>query len=114
MSIDVSSICLDYDGSVVLKDISLEVKSGEILALVGPNGAGKSSLLNIMSGNNKPNAGTVKYNGGAKTISERATLRSLMGQNAPIVYDYTVSDVIEMGWIQSNFLDRVKLNFMMK
>ena len=60
MSIDVSSICLDYDGSAVLKDISLEVKSGEILALVGPNGAGKSSLLNIMSGNNKPNAGTVK------------------------------------------------------
>ena len=78
MSIDVSSVCLDYDGSVVLKDISLEVKSGEILALVGPNGAGKSSLLNIMSGNNKPNAGTVKYNGvplDKITISERATLR---------------------------------------
>ena len=107
MSIDVSSVCLDYDGSVVLKDISLEVKSGEILALVGPNGAGKSSLLNIMSGNNKPNAGTVKYNGvplDKITISERATLRSVMGQNAPIVYDYTVSDVIEMGWIQSNLI----------
>ena len=105
MSIDVSSICLDYDGSVVLKDISLKVKSGEILALVGPNGAGKSSLLNIMSGNKKPNAGTIKYNGtplNSITISERATLRSVMGQNAPIVYDYTVSDVIEMGWIQSN------------
>ena len=29
-----------------------------------------------------------------------------MGQNAPIVYDYTVSDVIEMGWIQSNLLNR--------
>ena len=114
MSIDVSSVCLDYDGSVVLKDISLEVKSGEILALVGPNGAGKSSLLNIMSGNNKPNAGTVKYNGvplDKITISERATLRSVMGQNAPIVYDYTVSDVIEMGWIQSNLFRSSETKF---
>ncbi|MDA9719534.1 ATP-binding cassette domain-containing protein [Betaproteobacteria bacterium] len=114
MSIDVSSICLDYDGSVVLKDVSFTVEPGEILALVGPNGAGKSSLLNIMSGNKKPNAGTVKYDGtllNKISISERATLRSVMGQYAPIVYDYSVSDVIEMGWIQSNLFKSSETKF---
>ncbi len=105
MSITISSVCLEYDDSVILKDISLKITPGEILALVGPNGAGKSSLLNIMSGNQKPISGLVKYNGTPLeeiSISERSTLRSVMGQNAPIVYDYTVSDVIEMGWIQNN------------
>ena len=89
MSVDVSSIFLSYGESVILKDISLQVVPGEIFALVGPNGAGKSSLLDIMSGNRKPNAGEVKYNGTSLSeisILERSTLRSVMGQNAPVVY----------------------------
>ena len=105
MSVDVSSICLSYGESVILKDISLQVLPGEILALVGPNGAGKSSLLDIMSGNKKPNAGEVKYNGtplSEISILERSTLRSVMGQNAPVVYDYTVLDILEMGWVDRN------------
>ncbi len=43
----------------VLKDINLEVKSGEFIALVGPSGCGKSTLLAIIAGLEKASAGTI-------------------------------------------------------
>jgi lipopolysaccharide transport system ATP-binding protein len=52
-----------YDGSEVLKDISLKVKKGESLAIIGKNGAGKSTLLKIISGVIKPTSGEVIVNG---------------------------------------------------
>jgi len=47
----------------VLKDVSLEVKSGEIVALMGPNGMGKSTLLGVISGMLNPVRGHVEING---------------------------------------------------
>jgi ABC-2 type transport system ATP-binding protein len=44
----------------VLKDISLEIPSGQVLGLLGPNGAGKSTLMKILIGLWKPNAGSVE------------------------------------------------------
>lgn len=44
-----------------LKDINLEIAKGEFLALCGPSGSGKSTLLNILSGIDKPTAGTVMF-----------------------------------------------------
>jgi ABC-2 type transport system ATP-binding protein len=49
-----------YDnGFKALKDINLEVKQGEILAMLGPNGAGKTTLISIICGIVKPSSGTV-------------------------------------------------------
>ncbi|MBU3916953.1 ATP-binding cassette domain-containing protein, partial [bacterium] len=45
----------------VLHDIKLEVKPGEIVALLGSNGAGKTSLLNAISGVLKPDKGTLRF-----------------------------------------------------
>lgn len=44
----------------VLKDISLEIPSGQVLGLLGPNGAGKSTLMKILIGLWKPDAGSVE------------------------------------------------------
>jgi len=44
-----------------LKDINLEIAKGEFLALCGPSGSGKSTLLNILSGIDKPTAGSVMF-----------------------------------------------------
>src|ERR1700722_11393257 len=58
---------VDYylpDGRMLLSDASFRVGQGERLALVGPNGAGKSTLLKIISGELKPDAGTVTTSGG--------------------------------------------------
>src|SRR5690554_3650339 len=52
-----------YPGVVALKDVSLEVKKGEILALIGENGAGKSTLIKTCSGAVIPTSGKIVING---------------------------------------------------
>jgi ribose transport system ATP-binding protein len=53
----------EYPGVVALKDVSLEVKKGEILALIGENGAGKSTLIKTCSGAVIPTSGKIIVNG---------------------------------------------------
>ena len=53
---------------MALKNIDLEIREGEFMALVGPSGSGKSTLLNIMSGLDIPSEGYVKL--GGKDISK--------------------------------------------
>ncbi len=47
----------------VLKDVSIDINSGEMMAIVGPSGAGKSTLLHILGGLDKPNEGVVTFEG---------------------------------------------------
>src|SRR6476660_4299656 len=47
----------------VLRDISIEVRAGEVLCLLGDNGAGKSTVIRILSGVHKPSSGTVEMDG---------------------------------------------------
>ena len=39
-----------YDGTVVLKDITLDIEDGEIVSILGPSGCGKTTLLNLILG----------------------------------------------------------------
>ena len=58
--ITINNLSKVYDnGFKALKDVSLEVKQGEILAMLGPNGAGKTTLISIICGVVKPSSGTV-------------------------------------------------------
>lgn len=62
--INVSKVSYEYsDGSMALKDISMEIKSGEKVAILGPNGAGKSTLFQLFNGILKPTSGTIRVNG---------------------------------------------------
>jgi ABC-2 type transport system ATP-binding protein len=65
-------------GFQALKDVSLDIRRGEIFALLGPNGAGKTTLINIVCGIVKPSAGTVKVDG-HDILSDYRTTRSLIG-----------------------------------
>ena len=56
-------ISKEYPGVQALKDVSLEVKKGEILALIGENGAGKSTLIKTCSGAVIPTSGKIIVNG---------------------------------------------------
>jgi len=61
--LEVSGVSLAFGGTLAVRDVSITVAPGEILAIVGPNGAGKSSLVEIISGAMKPAAGRVIFNG---------------------------------------------------
>jgi NitT/TauT family transport system ATP-binding protein len=54
---------LDYDGRPVLKDLSLSIRRGEIVAVLGPSGCGKTTLLNIVAGFLHTSSGVALVNG---------------------------------------------------
>jgi branched-chain amino acid transport system ATP-binding protein len=64
------NITLRFGGVVAIKDISFDIREGEIRAIIGPNGAGKSSMLNVISGFYHPQEGEVWYQG-----ARRPTMR---------------------------------------
>ena len=56
-------ISLSFKAIMAVCDIGFEVRPHEVCALIGPNGAGKSSLLNIVSGVYRPQAGRITFDG---------------------------------------------------
>ncbi len=57
----ISNLSKNIDGKPILKNISFEIKQGEILGLLGPNGAGKSTLFNLIIGKISPDNGEIFY-----------------------------------------------------
>jgi len=77
--ISVSNLSKTYaSGFHALKNVSLDVKEGEILALLGPNGAGKTTLISLICGIVTPSIGSVLVDGQDIITNYRAT-RSLIG-----------------------------------
>ena len=60
---EMKNITLRFGGVVAIKDISFDIRDGEIRAIIGPNGAGKSSMLNVISGFYVPSEGEVWFKG---------------------------------------------------
>ena len=65
--LSVANLDLFYGDAQALADVSLEVRKGEIVAIVGANGAGKSSLIRTVAGIERARGGRIVFNG--KTIS---------------------------------------------
>ena len=59
----VADLSAGYQGVPVVRELSLHVRPGEVVALLGPNGAGKTTTLETIAGLNRPIAGTVKLSG---------------------------------------------------
>ena len=60
---EMRNITLRFGGVVAIKDVSFDIREGEIRAIIGPNGAGKSSMLNVINGFYHPSAGEVWFRG---------------------------------------------------
>ena len=60
---EMKNITLRFGGVTAIKDISFDIREGEIRAIIGPNGAGKSSMLNVISGFYVPQEGEVWFRG---------------------------------------------------
>jgi branched-chain amino acid transport system ATP-binding protein len=58
-SLRASAVSRSFAGVQALRDVSLELRQGEVVGLIGPNGAGKSTLVNLLSGFDRPTSGQV-------------------------------------------------------
>jgi sulfate transport system ATP-binding protein len=82
MGIEVRGLRKTFGSFVVLNDVSLNVASGELVALLGPSGSGKTTLLRIIAGLETPDAGSVLLEG------EDATARNARDRRVGFVFQH--------------------------
>ncbi len=101
MLLELSRINTFYDVFQAIFDVSIEVKSGEIVCLLGRNGAGKTTTLSSIVGLNKPRSGSIKFKG--EEISGTDPYRIarkgiyMVPENRLIFTDLTVKENLELG-----------------
>jgi sulfate/thiosulfate transport system ATP-binding protein len=82
MGIEVRNLSKVFGRHAALRDVSLTVNSGELLALLGPSGSGKTTLLRVIAGLEAPDAGTVHFDG------DDATDRSATDRRVGFVFQH--------------------------
>lgn len=92
----------EYPGVVALKDVTLELKPGEILALIGENGAGKSTLIKCCSGAVIPTSGKIIVNGKEFT----SMTPQLAAENGIAIIYQEFNNVKELSAAENLFLGR--------
>ncbi|MBI1213404.1 MAG: heme ABC transporter ATP-binding protein [Alphaproteobacteria bacterium] len=100
MSLKGSELSVRAGGKPILRRASLEVRPGELVAIVGPNGAGKSTLLKALAGENSNLLGSVVLNGRALKhwrAEEIALQRAVLPQSPGLAFPFRVWDVVELG-----------------
>ena len=110
---DLRNITLRFGGVEAIKNISFDIREGEIRAIIGPNGAGKSSMLNVISGFYKPQEGEVYFRGEKRPplkpyqVARQGVARTF--QTIALFEGMSVLDNImtgRMGHIKSNMLSQ--------
>jgi branched-chain amino acid transport system ATP-binding protein len=66
-TLEVTGLAFAYDGALAVRDVSINVQPGEIVALLGANGAGKSTTVRMIAGVLNPQKGTIRFGGEALT-----------------------------------------------
>ncbi len=96
-----NSLSFSYGKQSVLTDISLELKSGTLTALVGPNGAGKSTLLRLLQGQCLPHQGEIFLD--KKPLKENRRQIALMPQRSSINWNFpiTVEELVGLGQVNT-------------
>ena len=110
--IEMLNIRKEFPGIVANDDITLQLKSGEIHALLGENGAGKSTLMSVLFGLYQPEQGVIKKNGEVVTIqnpNDATALKiGMVHQHFKLIDVFTVLDNIILG------AEDTKLGFLQK
>lgn len=100
-AIELKGITKTFGSVVANSDIDLNVRQGEILALLGENGSGKTTLMNMLSGIYKPDKGIIKINGEAVSINSPEDSKRLgigmVHQHFKLVDVFSFADNVWLG-----------------
>lgn len=86
-----------YRRNWALKDCSLSVPAGRVVALVGPNGAGKTTLLHMLAGLLVPDEGNVTVLGSSAGLPETLPRIAFLAQDKPLYDGFSVADTLRFG-----------------
>ncbi|SDG33064.1 sulfate/molybdate ABC transporter ATP-binding protein [Pelagibacterium luteolum] len=82
MEVKVKNVRKEFDKFPALKDVSLNIKSGELIALLGPSGSGKTTLLRLIAGLDFPNVGAIYFG------DQDASQKSVRERNVGFVFQH--------------------------
>ncbi len=103
--LDVQGLSKSFAGQTAVSNVSFMVAAGEMLALIGPNGAGKSTTFNMVGGQLRPGAGTVRLGGRAITgLRPRAIWRLGVGRTFQVTATFasmTVRENVQMALLSA-------------
>ena len=103
-----------YGGETVLRDLSLEVDTGEVVAAIGPSGVGKTTLLRLLALSLEPDDGTVALDGTDAWAVDAAARRSLRRRVGMVfqeasLFDASVARNVEYGLrVRRSWSDRLR------
>ena len=115
VALKLSNIHKSFGPTIALDGVDLELRQGEVHALIGENGAGKSTLMNVIAGALRPDQGTMEINGQPYTPSNPLDARThgiaLIHQELSLCPHLSVAENVLMGIESSKmgWLDRDKL-----
>jgi len=95
-----------YGGVPALSDVSLEIRAGEVHAILGENGAGKSTLMNVASGTVQPDGGSIVFDGETVTLTPATAARlgiAIVYQHPAVLPDMTVLENLRVALPDSVF-----------
>ncbi len=99
--LDATGVAKRFGAVQALKNASLQVKAGQVVALMGANGAGKSTFVKILTGVLKPDSGHVKIKGRESTVANPAGARKWglvpVYQEPSLIPDLSVADNLRLG-----------------
>ncbi len=100
VNLQIQQVYFSYLDGLVLHNINLSIKDGEMVGLLGPNGSGKTTLIKLASGVLKPNQGEIKLDGSSLgRLSRKVIARSVavVPQQFNIPFAFTTTEVVMLG-----------------